>query len=79
MPSSMTGVRRSSSILSAERRPLQLSLFGPPVLCCSCHRLKDRNGRWLRRRVDHQWFPNTAFSHGICPACKKECYPTASA
>jgi hypothetical protein len=78
MASSLTGSDRTAAVLDDERRPLQLSLFGPPVLCCSCHRLKDRSGRWLRRRVEHDWFPETVFSHGICPACKRRYYPSTS-
>jgi hypothetical protein len=68
---------RPSAILPSEKRPLQLSLFSLPILCCACHRLKARNGKWSRRRVDQEWFPTTAFSHGICPACFKEQYPSA--
>jgi hypothetical protein len=68
---------RLAALHASEKQPLQLPLFGLPVLCCSCHRLKARNGRWSRRRIDQQWFPQTNFSHGICPACLRQVYPTA--
>jgi hypothetical protein len=68
---------RSSVTQPPGKQPLQLPLFGLPTLCCSCHRLKASNGKWTRRRVEHDWYPHTAFSHGICPGCLKQQYPSA--
>lgn len=74
----VTGQRGTRlAVLPAEKQPLQLALFSLPTLCCCCHRLKGRNGHWTRRRVEHEWFPETPFSHGICPTCAKRQYPTA--
>jgi hypothetical protein len=39
--------------------------------------LKAVNGRWSRHRVEREWFPETPFSHGICPACFRQLYPAA--
>ncbi len=58
------------------RAPLQLPLFNPLLLCCSCSRLKARNGRWSRRVVREEHYPGTDFSHGICPSCFKKLYPS---
>jgi hypothetical protein len=77
MSDSTQAPSQSVTISPGERQPLQLSLFDLPILCCSCRRLKARNGRWLRRRVDHEWFPSTPFSHGICPTCIRRQYPSA--
>ncbi len=58
------------------RPPLQLPLFNYLLLCCSCSRLKARNGRWTRRIVVESDYPGTEFSHGICPACFRKLYPS---
>ncbi len=54
--------------------PLQLPLFGVLTVCCSCFRLQVR-GRWTNRVVRTSDYPNTNFSHGICPSCLKKLYP----
>ena len=77
MASTLPQDPRPPAILPSEKRPLQLSLFSLPTLCCACHRLKAGPGKWSRRRVDQNWFPRTAFSHGICPSCYKARYPSA--
>lgn len=74
---SKTEAYRQSEILPSQKPPLQLSLFTMPILCCACHRLKAGNGRWTRRKVEQDWYPKTAFSHGICPSCFKQLYPKA--
>jgi hypothetical protein len=66
------------AILPPGNRPLQLSFFALPTLCCACRRLKARNGTWTRLKVDQQDFPGLAFSHGMCPSCIKRQYPSFS-
>jgi hypothetical protein len=60
----------------ARRFPLQLPLFDLLVLCCACSRLKTDRGKWSRRVVRASDYPETDFSHGICPSCLKKLYPT---
>jgi hypothetical protein len=59
------------------KHPLQLPLFSLLTLCCACFRLKAGNGRWTRRIIEQDHYPRTPFSHGICPACFKQLYPSA--
>lgn len=66
---------RSSGGLDARRLPLQLPLFDLLVLCCACSRLKNDHGKWSKRVVRASDFPETDFSHGICPSCLKKLYP----
>ena len=60
----------------AGRLPLQLPLFGAVTVCCSCFRLKRGSGKWTRRVVPVLLYPETVFSHGLCPACFKRLYPS---
>jgi hypothetical protein len=57
------------------RLPLQLQLFSILVLCCSYHRLKTMNGKWTKRVVRVEDYPETKFSHGYCPSCTRKLYP----
>jgi hypothetical protein len=59
----------------ARRLPLQLPLFDVLVLCCSCSRLKTENDRWSKHVIRVSDYPDTDFSHGICPTCLKRLYP----
>jgi len=65
----------SSQGLNTRRVPLQLPLFDLLVLCCACSRLKTDRGTWSKRVVRASDFPETDFSHGICPSCLKKLYP----
>jgi hypothetical protein len=69
---------RSSVTRPARRLALQLPLFDLLVLCCACFRLQLGHGRWTRHAVLAADYPNTTFSHGICPACLKQLYPDFS-
>jgi hypothetical protein len=67
-----------SGVLPARRVPLQLPLFDLLVLCCSCCRMQTGNGKWTRHAVRASDYPQTEFSHGICPSCLKRLYPDLS-
>ena len=69
--------RRQPAIPQPSKLPLQLPLFTILTLCCSCSRLKAVSGRWTRRVIAQEMYPKTGFSHGICPACFKQLYPSA--
>ncbi len=80
MPGLDEGLRGSpptvpSETIGARRWPLQLPLFDLLVLCCGCSRLRTENGRWSKYTVRAVDYPDTEFSHGICPACLKRLYP----
>jgi len=64
-----------SEALDARRLPLQLPLFDLLVLCCACSRLKTDRGKWSKHVVRASDYPETDFSHGICPSCLKKLYP----
>jgi hypothetical protein len=66
----------SSEPPDGRRFPLQLPLFDLLVLCCACSRLKTDRGKWSKRVVRASDYPETDFSHGICPSCLKKLYPT---
>jgi len=65
-------------MLHARRLPLQLPLFDFLVLCCSCSRLQTERGRWTKHAVLPGDYPETEFSHGICPSCLKRIYPVCA-
>lgn len=61
--------------IHARRKPLQLSLFELPVLCCGCYRMQTAKGKWTRSAVRAGDYPQVEFSHGICARCMKKLYP----
>lgn len=64
-----------SEALDARRWPLQLPLFELLVVCCGCSRLRTEHGRWSKYAIRIGDYPDTEFSHGICPSCLKRLYP----
>jgi len=44
------------------------------TICCSCKRVRDKNGRWVTVETYIQSFLNIQFSHGICPECMEKLY-----
>jgi hypothetical protein len=82
VPRKTAGGRESEALWVSDpppvrRLPLQLSLFDLPIICCSCSRLQTHNGKWTRHAVLAEDYPNTDFSHGICPSCLRRLYPEA--
>lgn len=44
------------------------------TMCCSCKRVRDKEGRWMTVEKYIQSFLNVQFSHGLCPDCMRKLY-----
>lgn len=45
-----------------------------PMVCSSCHAIRDPNGSWLPSIHANKDLPNELFSHGLCPDCTRALY-----
>lgn len=53
-------------------------LKGLLPICAQCKKIRDDNGYWLQIESYIRDHSEAEFSHGICPDCTKELYPTFS-
>lgn len=52
------------------------TLQGILPICAACKKIRDDQGYWQQLEVYISGHSAAEFSHGICPACAKELYPT---
>jgi PAS domain S-box-containing protein len=51
-------------------------LSGLVPICANCKKIRDDKGYWMQLEGYIQERSNAKFTHGICPDCMKELYPT---
>ncbi|MCP4691677.1 MAG: cyclic nucleotide-binding domain-containing protein [Desulfobacterales bacterium] len=62
-------------ILTLEKRLVNtLETFLP--ICANCKKIRDENGVWTTLEVYISGHSETEFTHGICPDCRAELYPS---
>lgn len=54
-------------------------LRGIIPICASCKKIRDDQGFWHRVEAYVEDHSDAQFSHGICPECRDELYPSLSA
>jgi PAS domain S-box-containing protein len=52
------------------------TLRGMLALCASCHKIRNDGGVWEPIEVFIQEYAEVRFTHGLCPDCLKQLYPT---
>jgi len=57
----------------ASKQPITSN--GMIIVCCSCKKIRDDQGKWTPAGVLTSRDTEDQFSHGICPECIKKLYP----
>ena len=60
---------------TAELRSRIKTLSGLLPICARCKKIRDDRGYWNHVEQYIQQHTEARFSHGMCPACIRECYP----
>jgi hypothetical protein len=50
-------------------------LQGILPICCSCKKIRNKNGNWEKLETYIPQHSEADFTHGICPECREKLYP----
>lgn len=56
----------------------KFSQNGMVTICCSCKKIRDRQGRWQRVGGYEELFSGQQVSHGVCRECAAILFPAVA-
>jgi CheY-like chemotaxis protein len=70
-------IERKKLLIQLEHSSREISkLRGILPICANCKKIRDDKGYWTRVETYIGEHAGTEFSHGLCPACAEELYPS---
>jgi hypothetical protein len=65
-------IQRGSDVIERAKNEIKRAIL---PICSNCKKIRDEDGTWQDLPAYFRTHFDAHFTHGICPACKKELYP----